>query len=339
MLTYLLKVVEIRKETYNTVTFCFKQPGLKKIKYIPGQYLTLVVNINNRKYKRAYSLSSAPDIDQYLEVTVKRVTHGLVSNHLIDTLKVGDSQEVIEPLGDFIFDIDLHRDKQIYLWGAGSGITPLISILKSSLKNYSNKIVLTCLNKTEHEAIFLQQLLSLTNQYPIFSLNLVYTKQVVDGAFSGRITPVYIKNIIDTSTKKDDGIHFICGPAKLKNLISNTLCENAVKKQNIFSEEFEKVVSENELKDIKTEWITLTNNQGKSTIVEVVKGKSILEACLDLGLDLSYSCQTGNCKLCQARLKEGKVKIITSESIEGLEDDMHLLCCSYPLDSKVNFEI
>ncbi|MEP6610645.1 MAG: FAD-binding oxidoreductase, partial [Mucilaginibacter sp.] len=133
---YTLKVVKIIQESNDAATLCFKQPGLKKVKYLPGQYLTLIVRINGRKYIRPYSFSSAPGIDELLEVTIKRVIGGVVSNHLVDVIKEGDVLEVLQPLGDFVLnpDADL-SDKHIVLWGAGSGITPLMSIAKYALHN------------------------------------------------------------------------------------------------------------------------------------------------------------------------------------------------------------
>ena len=101
---YTLRIAEVKRETEDTVTLCFKQPGLKKIKYIAGQYLTLIFRINGRRYIRPYSFSSCPGVDSYLEVTVKRVQNGLVSNHINDMVNVGDSIEVMPPMGDFIFE-------------------------------------------------------------------------------------------------------------------------------------------------------------------------------------------------------------------------------------------
>jgi len=132
MLNYILKVVEIRKETNDTVTLCFKQPGLKKIKYLAGQYLTLIFRINGRRYIRPYTFSSCPGVDSYLEVTVKRVENGLVSNHINDMVNVGDSIEVMPPMGDFVYKTN-PTIKDVYLWSLDSGITPLLSIAKYML--------------------------------------------------------------------------------------------------------------------------------------------------------------------------------------------------------------
>src|SRR6476659_10406846 len=119
MKTYTLKVIAIKKETEDTLTLCFRQPMLKKIKYQAGQYLTLIFRINGRRYIRPYSFSSAPEIDSNLEVTVKRVAGGIISNHIHDQVKVDDIIEVMPPMGDFILPDKKYN--AVFLWGAGSG--------------------------------------------------------------------------------------------------------------------------------------------------------------------------------------------------------------------------
>jgi ring-1,2-phenylacetyl-CoA epoxidase subunit PaaE len=115
---FTLKVVGVRTETADTVTVAFKQPGLKKVKYMAGQYLTLMFRINGRRYIRPYSFSSAPLVDAHLEVTIKRVPGGVVSNHIIDTVKVDDIVEVMEPMGDFMLnEAALTPATHIVLWG------------------------------------------------------------------------------------------------------------------------------------------------------------------------------------------------------------------------------
>lgn len=104
MKQYTLTIQDIRKETKDTITLCFKQPGLRKIKYQAGQYIILMVRINGRKYARPYSFSSAPSVDSFLEVTVKRVCNGIVSNYINDQIKIGDSIEVLEPMGELCFN-------------------------------------------------------------------------------------------------------------------------------------------------------------------------------------------------------------------------------------------
>lgn len=339
MKTYTLKIQTIKKETEDTYTFCFKQPGLKKIQYLAGQYLTLIVNVNNRKYRRPYSFSSAPGLDSTLDITVKRVLHGVVSNHLIDTLKVGDLLEVLEPLGQFVF-VDAKINQDIFLWGAGSGITPLMSILKVALNNGVNRVFLNYCNRNRSDTIFFSQLLKYREDYPErFHLSLYCTQENSSHTIHSRITEKYISEILDNCSSPSTSLHYICGPEGLKTAIKFVLSKKGVNNDNIFFEEFEHFINEEELNDIETKSVVIELN-GKPNLIEVVRGKSILEAALDFGLELSYSCQTGTCKLCRAMLVQGQVKHLDHLETEEIRfANENLLCCSYPLSDDVHFKI
>lgn len=339
MKKYTLKIHNIRTETKDTITLCFKQPGLRKIKYQAGQYLTLSFLINGRKYTRPYSFSSAPSVDSFLETTVKRVSEGIFSNHIHDSIKVGDMVEVMEPMGDFIH-ITTETINQIYFWGVGSGITPLISIIKEVL--ISNPLVYVNLiygNKNFESTIFLEDINQLLKRYPThlqvwhFHTQYTYTNNhhLVK---SGRINKDFILNLlqeIDIETTK----HYICGPVALKNTIKDALDILKCPKENIFSEDFELVRDPKDFEDIITHEVKI-NFQGNETLVKVIKGKSILEATLDAGIELPYSCQTGNCSTCKGKLKEGKMRMIgLAKDREDLEKDDYLLCCSHPLTDNI----
>ncbi len=137
MTKYSLTIVDIKRETLDTCTLCFKQPGLRKIKYKAGQFITLFLKLNGRNYARAYSFSSAPSCNTLLEVTVKKVPSGIVSNYINTELNIGDVVEVSEPKGTFIVQ-NLDFSGTVYLWGVGSGITPLFSIINDFTSASSN---------------------------------------------------------------------------------------------------------------------------------------------------------------------------------------------------------
>ena len=345
MMTYTLKVLEIRKETHDTHTICFRQPALRKIKYRPGQYLTLIVNVNGRKFRRPYSFSSCPGIDSTLNITVKRVSQGMVSNHLIDIVKEGDLVEVIEPMGDFVYPLeDENQNKEVFLWGAGSGITPLMSILKFVLNEHTkSKVTLVYYNRNKEQTIFYDDLTKLKQQYADrFSLYLFYTKGKdgngnLNGA--GRIDKAEVKEILKATDDFKNTLQFICGPEGLKDTVKTTLLKNDIDPKNIFIEDFEHIVNETQLGEIQTRSVELIRNDETITL-EVVRGKSILEAGLDRQMDLSYSCQTGTCTLCKGKLVSGEIKLIGLEKTpQELQTNEILLCCSYPLTENIRIEI
>lgn len=343
MKNYTLKVQDIKKETQDTITLCFKQPGLRKIKYQAGQYLTLSFRINGRKYSRPYSFSSAPSVDSFLETTIKRIPNGVFSNHIHNAIQVGDMVEVMEPMGDFIPVIN-ETINQIYLWGVGSGITPLMSIIKEVLvSNTTVKVNLIYGNKNFESTIFLEAINQLQVLYAdrlkVWHFHTQHTHDEKNYFIkSGRINQEFIFILLkDVAIEKT--AHYICGPVNLKNTIKEALDVLKSPKDHIFSEDFELIIDPKEFEEIITHEVTI-RFQDSTTVVEVEKGKSVLEAALDAGMELPYSCQTGNCNTCKAKLKAGKMRMIgLSKERVDLEQQDYLLCCSHPLTDNVYLEI
>lgn len=344
MKQYTLTIQEIRKETEDTITICFKQPGLRKIKYQAGQYITLILRINGRKYARPYSFSSAPSVDAALEVTVKRVPNGIVSNYINNELKVGDVVEVLEPMGDFTCE-NCHPMQTIFLWGIGSGITPLFSIIKDVLHKFRGTAIhLIYGNKNQESTIFRNQLSLLKQEYPtVFFMTNFYSQSdnVIESnsIHKGRISSEFVTNLVAQQKNLNESVHYICGPKGLKDTIQSSLMDLDVPSSSIFVEEFELVIDPKELEDIKDSKVTVFF-QGEQSEIFVTKGKSILDVALDNDIELPYSCQTGNCSSCKGKLKEGQLKMLgLTKEREDLAQDEFLLCCSYPLVSEVNIEV
>ena len=340
-----LKVIALRVETSDVVTVIFKQPALKKISYLPGQYLTLIFKINGRRYIRPYSFSSAPIVDANLEVTVKRVPGGIVSNHIVDKLGVGDLVEVMEPMGNFTLNHDfIKKDTHLVLWGAGSGITPLMSIAKYALKEQLVEHVnLVYGNRNFEQVIFNDQIKRLEGENSNFSAWHFLTQSVISEnnpyLIQGRIEPEKVLAIMGKEDDLTNTVHYICGPSGLKESLNSSLLTLGIDKRRIFSEDFEIVRDPAEFKNIKTRSVSITKDENQFT-VEVIKGKSILEAGLDAMLDLSYSCQTGNCLVCKGKLVKGEIKTIgISELPAGLSEHEYLLCCSFPITEDVEIVV
>jgi len=343
MVTYTLTIVEIKQETADTVTLCFKQPGLRKVRYLAGQYLTLIFRINGRRYIRPYSFSSAPIIDPMLEVTIKRVNGGLVSNHIHDIVKVGDVIEVMPPMGDFVYEPTFAADR-INLWGTGSGITPLFSIAKSVLADESGpEIHLFYGNRNEESTIFLDQINSLSALHP----KRFFTKHFHTQPVVSKLLPDVIQGRIDFDVaigllKSDPGLstlNYICGAPGFKESVKTALSAAGLENERVFSEDFELVKDPGDFEDIKTEAVRL-HYQGVEHVIEVVKGKSILEAALDANIELPYSCQTGNCSTCKGTVQQGRAKMIgLTKEREDLKAEEYLLCCSYPASENIFIKI
>nr|WP_315418497.1 FAD-binding oxidoreductase [uncultured Pedobacter sp.] len=342
MNTFTLKVVEIRKETEDTITLCFKQPGLRKVKYLAGQYLTLIFRINGRRYIRPYSFSSAPAVDPLLEVTIKRVINGMVSNHIHDFVKLGDSIEVMQPMGDFVCE---DTNGEVLLWGVGSGITPLISIAKQLLTLHTDvKVNLIYGNRNHETTIFLAKVKELEKLYPNrFLVKHFHTQFKINhdipGLIEGRINQDQAVKIIEKINPLPSARHFICGPAGLKSSVKTAVKLKDYPDEQVFAEDFELVKDPKDFEDVNTQTIQLKFGDIQ-TDLEVIKGKSILESALDAGIELPYSCQTGNCSTCRGKLLSGEAKMIgLTKQRDDLSVDEYLVCCTYPLSDNVYIEI
>ncbi|TCC96247.1 ferredoxin--NADP reductase [Pedobacter hiemivivus] len=342
MVTYTLKVIEVRTETEDTITLCFKQPALRKIKYLAGQYLTLIFRINGRRYIRPYSFSSAPLVDTGLEVTIKRVPNGIVSNHIHDTITIGDSIEVMQAMGDFVCETPR---AQVFLWGVGSGITPLISISKQILAtSHKTQVYLIYGNRNHESTIFLDQIENLQKVYPEkFVVKHFHTKMKINqnnlGLIEGRIDQTKALNILQELGHLEDASHYICGPTGLKESVKFALKTLDVMPNQIFIEDFVLIKDPKDFEHVKTQNVKL-KFEDQDYNLEVIKGKSILESALDAGIELPYSCQTGNCSTCKATIITGGSKMIgLSKERDDLLEAEYLLCCTHPLTENVYLEV
>ena len=343
MKNYSLTIVEIIQETEDTKTFVFKNPIFNKIKYEAGQYLTLLLRINDRKYARPYSFSSTPLVDSLLSITVKRVSNGIVSNYIHNSFKVGDVIEVMEPMGDFILN-KKESINSIYFWGVGSGITPLFSLIKEVLNSRPNTIVyLVYGNKNEDSTIFKTQLKKLQEEHPIvFNMSIFYSQEdtfELNDIHKGRITSTFVANLLSQNKNTKESLHYICGPCGLKELIKNKLQDLEVPMLSIFSEDFELTIDPKELSDVEDSKAIILM-RGELFEMFVPKGRSILDMALDQEIEIPYSCQTGNCNSCKAKLIEGQLKMIgLTKEREDLVKNEFMLCCSYPLTNFISIEV
>jgi ring-1,2-phenylacetyl-CoA epoxidase subunit PaaE len=337
-----LKIEAIKQETKDTLTLCFKQPGLRKIKYQAGQYLTLSFRIDGRKYTRAYSFSSSPSIDSFLEVTIKRIPNGIVSNYIHTFLQVGDMVEAIPPMGDFVFDSN-SQTKTIYFWGAGSGITPLMAMIKEILFfNQTIQLNLIYGNKNLESVIFLDKIKELESLYPkqfkVFHF-LSQEKNISQkNIFEGRINTDFIETLLKDNDSQDT-LHYICGSDGLKKTIKTVLNQMQFPESAIYSEDFELIIDPSAFEGIQDRLVKI-NFLEKEAKIEVLKGKNVLEAALDNNIELPYSCQTGSCSTCKATLITGKMKMIGLEKPRtDLNQNEFLLCCSYPLTEDIYIKV
>ncbi|WKN32262.1 ferredoxin--NADP reductase [Porifericola rhodea] len=212
-----LRVREIIRETADAISIVFDQ-GEERLQYKPGQFLTLIIPIDGEKVRRSYSLSTCPFLDKYPAVTIKRVASGKVSNFLNDQLKPGDTLEVMEPMGMFTTPLIGTEQRHLIMFGGGSGITPLMSIMKSVLyAEPKTKVSLIYANRDKNSIIFKEQIEALEKKYDntFRVIHILEQTSAEFRALSGRIEPVQLGQLLRELPQHppEDTEYFVCGPS------------------------------------------------------------------------------------------------------------------------------
>ena len=347
-----LKVKEVIQETPEAVTIAFWHPLSEMIKYQAGQFLTLLLTIDGEKVRRSYSMSSSPHTDTAPAVTVKRVPGGIVSNWLIDKVKVGDFIEVLEPTGHFMVQPDARNARTVVLIGAGSGITPLISMAKSILKiETESRVVLLYGNRDENNVIFKRKLDELTAQYGE-RLVVKYTlSQPLNewAGNTGRLNQSHILRLLEevkglTPSRAE---YFLCGPDGLMEEAKSALAILKVPGEQIHKESFVTATTHHPVHEpveddgsLKTQEVTVLY-EGSEYKFMVEPHQTILEAALELDIDLPYSCQAGMCTACMGKCTSGKVQLDEEDGLtkSELAAGFILTCVAHPLSKDVVVEI
>lgn len=349
-----LKVKRIVPETRDAISIVFEQPQDKPLHYKPGQFLTLIVPVNGKEVRRAYSLCSSPFIDQDLAVTVKRVEGGLMSNWLADHLKPGSQVKVMEAMGQFTTEYSKDRKRHLVMFAGGSGITPLMSIIKSILAQEPDSIVsLIYCNRDIDSIIFKDALEEMQTQdegrlHVIHILdNAPMNWQGYSGLLSHDMLTKLFERVPDWGI--DNTTYLMCGPEGMMKNVESLLTMRHIPKEKIFKESFvqgiidkdqkkEEVVVEAE--GLKERTVTIRYD-GQEYKVLVPPDKGILESALDQGIDLPYSCQSGLCTACRGKALSGKVKLDEEEGLSQSEraEGYVLTCVGHPLTDDVVIEI
>lgn len=349
-----LKVKELVQATADATVVVFERPLGDEFNYKPGQYLTLKADINGESLRRAYSLCSSPITDKdTLAVAVKRVDGGRMSNFLPDHITAGQQIEVFPPMGNFTVDLDPAKKHHYVLMGGGSGITPLMSIVKSVLEVESgSKVTLFYANRDEHSIIFGRELNQLADQHPD-RFRVIYTLDVAPPSWSG-LTGAPTRHMLMpvlTDIRNSDALpksFYICGPAGMMEEAQAAMTFIGVGKSDIFRELFTAPLPDLDAKapvvvDAEGKRGTYTVAvvlDGSEHQVEVDANTTILEAVINDGIDPPYACQMGVCTTCRAKLHSGKVEMEEDEGLSDSEiaDGYILTCQSHPLTADCKLE-
>ncbi|WP_088324692.1 ferredoxin--NADP reductase [Polaribacter tangerinus] len=340
---YNVHIQEVKSETANAVSVAFTIPeNLKsKFQFKAGQYITLKKTINNQEVRRAYSVCSTPESGE-VRVAIKKVENGLFSTYATTLLKAGDAIEITAPEGRFLLEPSANKN---YIGiAAGSGITPILSMLKTVLSSEKTAtFTLVYGNKTINDTLFFEELKQLKETYSSqFKLHFIFSREEVKNELRGRIdqnvTNYFVKNMYK-ETIFDAA--FLCGPEEMIHEVSSTLENNNISKNNIHFELF--TVSENKeasaaVKEGTTE-ITVLLDDEETTFV-MAQTDDILAASLRNELDPPYSCQGGVCSSCLGKVTEGKAVMVKNSILTDseIEEGLVLTCQAYPTTEKVTID-
>lgn len=344
-----LKVVALDKPIEDATTITFDVPNYLKetFQYHPGQHLIIKFHINGEEVRRSYSLNSCPFNNEPLQVTVKRVKGGLVSNFVNNKLNVGDELEVMSPQGRFYGDIKEDAYKTYFLFAAGSGITPIISILKSVLIASPNSVVNLFYGNTNQDTIiFKNELQELQDQYPK-RLQIVHTLSNPNvwstwkqwngrkGKIDNEAVEWFISNYPPIAQSTE---YYICGPGAMNVSVRNTLIGMQIPKQLIHIEQFGGSKEDLNSKIIAIDNAELTTSlNGEKYHLNVPKGKTILQVLKESKVDPPFSCESGVCGTCIAKVIKGKVEMKSCMALEDHEIDngLVLTCQAMPTSEKI----
>jgi len=338
-----LSIKNYIQETANAVSLIFDIPEHLKdnFSFKAGQYVTLKTTIEAKEIRRSYSICSSPNSGE-LKVAIKRVENGVFSTYAISHLKTGDVIEVHEPEGKFI--LEPTRSTNYLGIVAGSGITPVLSMIKTVLQlEPSSSFTLIYGNKSSDETMFKTELDALSKAYDTrFNLEYVFSRQNEEGALFGRIdeghTNYFIKNIYKNWSFKTA---FLCGPEQMIKTVSTTLKENHYKESQILFELFTASINEessSELKDGQTEVTVLLDDE--ELCFTMNQKDNILAAALRNDVDAPYSCQGGVCSSCLGKVTQGTAVMVKNSILtdDEVNEGFILTCQAHPTSSKISID-
>ena len=339
---YPLPVSNIKRLTEDAVVVSFDIPDELKeeFKFKAGQYITFIIDINGEHVRRAYSLCSSPDEDK-MSVGVKRIPNGKMSTYLNRELKEGEIVQVITPKGRFFIETNEDHSKHYVGLCAGSGLTPILSMLKKVLKDEGDsKFSLLYGNKTLETTMFVKELNDLKNEYPErLRIYNAYSRQEVKDSLYGRLDKKNIELLFSKNPDlaSADG-YYLCGPAAMLDDIDEVLQDNNTPKSDIHYERF----------TAKTKKKKLDSKEVSSEVTVIVDGDefkfnlpsnsdSILDAAMNQGADVPFSCKGGVCCTCNAKVISGKVDMSVNYSLseEEVEEGFILTCQAHPKSERV----
>jgi ferredoxin-NADP reductase len=324
-----LRVKRVVRETSDAVSLVLDVPERcsARYRYQAGQFLTLRVNVDGQDLRRCYSMSSAP-LEDDLQITVKRDPGGLVSNWLNDTVSEGIEIHAAPPEGRFCL-----RDTtdEIVAFAGGSGITPIMSLVRTALVSSSRRIRLLYANRSRDSVIFAEALSRLADEH---ADRLVVVHHIDDD--SGVVTPPVVESFVAGTDAAD---FYICGPGPFMDTVEATVLESGIPRERVHLERFSVEPAPADVTDSsgQTEEVVIELDH-TTTTAGYRAGNTLLQTARIAGLRAPSSCETGSCGTCMARIVSGSARMLNNDALDDDEvaDGWVLTCQSLPTSRSVH---
>ncbi len=345
-----LTIERVVPETQDSVRIALRVPEefADEYEFLPGQHLPFEVTIDGKKLRRTYSICSARD-ERPLEIGVRIQPEGRFSEFAGHELKAGDIIEAMPPTGHFHVDLDKKHAKDYAGFAAGSGITPILSMIKSVLAaEPDSRFVLFYGNRKQSTTMFIEDLYALKNLYPErLQLHFVFSQEEQEfPVSSGRLDAAKVRELLHHfcgGLEIDDA--FVCGPDSMINDVSSVLVELGIAKDHVHSERFgvpRKKGAERPatIKTADHATITVIIDGHKKAFEMQREDDNIVDAAAENGIDLPYSCKGGVCATCRCHVREGDVTMATNYGLEPweVEKGYVLACQSRPVSDAVTLD-
>jgi ring-1,2-phenylacetyl-CoA epoxidase subunit PaaE len=341
-----LTVSDLRRETADAVSLAFAVPDRLRAayRYTPGQYLTLRATIDGEDVRRSYSICSGLD-DGELRVVIKRIEGGVFSGWVNSDLRLGDELSVMTPDGRFGVPIEPGAARTLVAFAAGSGITPIMAIMKTVLRREAGRFFLFYGNRATDSIIFREQLEDLKDRYLArLSVFHVLSREQQDlMVLNGHLDAEKLRFLMRTMVPLEQVDQaFVCGPQPMIEGLEKALSDLGIARDRVHVERFTPGVGGRPrpvaVPPTATPMaIATVISEGVRTDIPVAKDEAIIDAAIRAGRSLPYSCKGGMCCTCRARLLEGRVEMTVNYSLEPWETDAGyiLTCQSHPVTERV----
>lgn len=348
-----LKVSELRREASDAVCIAFEVPEHLKdaYRFVPGQHVGVRANINGQELRRTYSICSGLD-ESDLRIGVRIHDQGGMSRHLAQNVRIGDTLDVLTPTGRFFAELDASASKTYCAFASGSGITPILGIMRNVLARESgSRVLLFYGNRSTATVMFAEELLALKDRYPErLSLHFLMSREPQDvELFNGRLdrdrTSLLGTTLFDPSAID---AFYLCGPGTMIESVREGLTALGVDATRIHTERFA-TDAPHEVRRA-TDKASMGLKQGTTQVTIVMDGRrrsfsmasggaTVLEAAENEGLELPYSCRAGVCSTCRTKVTRGAVTMTTNYALEPWEVEQGYVLCCQALPASADLEL